>query len=600
MSDFINRLLEENLITEEQLNIVRNERIVIEKPLQELLSTMGFIKEKELLKAKSQFFNMEVVSVGENNIDPCIVKLLPYEVAKRYGVFPVGKEADTLILAMSDPQNILALDDVKLITNMDVRPVLGRKQDIDTWIEKHYQLADTLDDLLTNISKDTKIELVKKDEAGREVVDVEMLKVDSSPVIRLVNYIISEAVRERASDIHIEPRDNFIEVRYRIDGYLKSIMKIPCEVCRRLVARIKVLAELDIAESKKPQDGRIKILFNGRKIDLRISTIPTFYGEKAVLRVLDPKEAKIVLDKMGFQQEELSVFLKAINRPHGMILVTGPTGSGKTSTIYAALNFIKSEAKNIITIEDPIEYLIDGVNQIQVNPAKEVTFANGLRSILRQDPNVILVGEIRDRETADIAFRASLTGHLVFSTLHTNNSVSTITRLLDIGLEPYLISSSIILIVAQRLVRLICPHCKEEYIPEKRLLDKFGFYLDEIGLKTFYRGRGCEKCYFSGFLGRTGIFEMLKIDEKISEFISDKFSEPRMFKEAKKSGLRSLASSGVRKVAAGLTTLEEIEKSADIIERADVLPEPVEVPRLVLEDDERKILAALAKQLSSE
>lgn len=598
---FLNVLLKENLITEKQLNDAKDKQIGAKKPIQELLVEMGFIKEEDLIKISSKVFDMPILDLGKEEIDPSGTKLISCDVAKRYGIFPVRKEKDTLLLAMSNPQDIIALDDIKIMTNMKIKPILSTKSDIANFIEKYYQLDDTLYDLLKNIVDDTKIELVREAKAEQEVFEAETLKGNRSPVVRLANLILGDAVRGRSSDIHIEPQENFVEVRYRIDGDLKNIMKIPKDLHARLTARIKIVAELNIAETRKPQDGRARILVNGRKIDLRISTIPTFYGEKVVLRILDTKEARIELDKIGFQHGELDVFVEAINRPQGMVLVTGPTGSGKTSTLYAALNFIKSETKNIITIEDPIEYLINGINQIQINPVKDVTFANGLRSILRQDPNIILVGEIRDKETAEIAFRASLTGHLVFSTLHTNNSVSTITRLLDIGLEPYLIASSIILIVAQSLVRFICPHCREEDIPDKKLIDKFRIYINEFGIKKFYKGKGCEKCNFSGFFGRIAIFEILKFDEKIRSVISNKSQEDLIFKEAKKRGLKTLAESGVEKVAKGITTLEEVAEVTSVIEEANIIEKSMEVrekPKILVADDEEDILKVLEKRLS--
>jgi len=598
---FLNVLLRENLITEKQLSDAKDKQIGAKKPIQELLVEMGFIKEEDLIKISSKVFDMPVLELGKEEIDSSTTKLISYDVAKRYGVFPMRKEKDALLLAMSNPQDIIALDDIKIMTNMKIKPILSTKSDIANSIEKYYQLDDTLYDLLKNIVDDIKIELVSEAKAEQEVFEDEAPNGNRSSVIRLTNLILGDAVRGRASDIHIEPQENFVELRYRIDGDLKNIMKIPKDLHARLVACIKILAEMDIAETRKPQDGRTRILVNRRKIDLRISAIPTFYGEKVVLRILDTTGAKVELDKIGFEHGELDIFVEAINRPQGMVLVTGPTGSGKTSTLYAALNSIKSETKNIITIEDPIEYLINGINQMQINPVKDVTFANGLRSILRQDPNIILVGEIRDKETAEIAFRASLTGHLVFSTLHTNNSVSTITRLLDIGLEPYLISSSIILIVAQRLVRLICPHCKEEDIPDKKLIDKFRIYIDEFGIKKFHKGKGCEKCNFSGFFGRIAIFEILKLDEKIRTLISNRFHEDLIFEEAKNKGLKTLAESGVEKVAKGITTLEEVAEVTSVIDEPNIIERSTEVrkkPKILIADDEQDILRVLEKRLN--
>ena len=600
MSALIDALINENLTTGQQLQDAKDKQLGAKKPLQELLVEMGFIKENDLLRVSSRIFNMPVFDLTKETIDTSVAKLLSYETAKKYGVFAVRKEQDTLILAMSDPQDIFALADIGLMSNMSIKPLLAAKSQISDLIEKHYQSDDALYDLFKNFAEDIKVEIVKEDAQDKDLSFNDGLADKKSPVVRLVNLILNDAAISRASDIHIEPQENFIDVRYRIDGELKNIMKIPRQLHSRLCARIKIMGQLDLAETRKPQDGRTKILVNGRKVDIRISIIPTHYGEKVALRLLDPNEAKVELAELGFQEKELDTFVDAIKKPQGMVLVTGPTGSGKTSTLYATLNFIKGESKNIISIEDPIEYLIEGINQIQINPIKDVTFATGLRSILRQDPNVILVGEIRDKETADIAFRSSLTGHLVFSTLHTNNSIASITRLMDIGLKPYVIASSIILIVSQRLIRLICPHCKEQYCPDQDLIDKTKRCIAGHDSDVFYRGRGCEKCNFSGFLGRTAVFEMLKITPKIKDLITDGAAEGDIFREAKNGGLRSLSEAAMARVAMGLTPLEEILKVADIMEE-DKIPEESKVfsekSKILVVDDEEDILRVLQMRL---
>ncbi|MFH1640592.1 MAG: type II/IV secretion system protein [Candidatus Omnitrophota bacterium] len=592
MTILIDTLIKENLITEEQLRDAKDKQLGAKRPIQELLLEMNFINEEDLIKVTSRVFKMPVTDLEKEEIDSSAVKLMPYETAKCYGVFPVRTEGNTLILAMSNPQDVVALDVIKILVNMEVKPILTTKNLISLTIEKYYRLDKTLYDLFKNIKEDIKIEEIRQDKKGPlGFSNEEFGDAQESAIVRLVNLILGDAVREKASDIHIEPQEDSVALRYRLDGDLRKIMLIPKKMHSHLVSRIKILAELDISETRKPQDGRIRIAVDERDIDLRISTIPTFYGEKIVLRLLDPKAAKIELDKLGFTESELNIFQEAINKPQGMILVTGPTGSGKTSTVYAALNYIRNQPKNIVTIEDPIEYLIDGVNQIQVNLIKDVTFANGLRSILRQDPNVILVGEIRDKETAEIAFRSSLTGHLVFTTLHANNSVYTITRLLDIGLEPYLISSSIILIIAQRLLKVICPYCKEQNLPEKGLLEKFNVYLDKYRSATFYKGKGCEKCKYSGYSGRTAIFEILKNNEKIRSLISDRVSEDIIFKEAKNFGLKSLAESGIEKTLAGITTLEEVARIADTVD-AEIRQEKPDTQgriRILIADDDKLI-----------
>jgi type IV pilus assembly protein PilB len=605
MHSLITALLKAGLITQEQLEDARDKQKGAKKPLQDVLVDMGFVTEADLLDVSSKIFNMPVMELDDSAIDPSAMKLISYETAKRHGVFPVRSEDSKLIVAMSNPQDIVALDDLRIISNMHIKPVLSKKSDIAECIEKYYRIDDSVYDILKNITDEADVEIIgesKKEEDTQAALDIKAFENENTPIVRLVNLVLGDAVKGRASDIHIEPRDRIVEIRYRIDGDLKSIMTVPRNLHPTIVARIKILASLDIAETRMSQDGRTHILVNGRKIDLRVSVVPTFYGERVVLRLLDAKEAKVDMGNLGFQNDELAVFKEAIRRPQGIILVTGPTGSGKTSTLYAALNEVKSEIKNIMTIEDPIEYLVPGINQMQINPVKDVTFAMGLRSILRQDPNIILVGEIRDRDTAEIAFRASLTGHLVFSTLHTNNATSTVTRLLDIGLEPYLIASSVIMIVAQRLVKVICPHCKEEVPPDQKMVEKFKIYIDRLGIKKFYIGKGCEKCDFTGFYGRTAIFEIMKISVALRDLIDKRAPESAIFNEARKSGMKTLAESGIEKVAQGLTTLREVAKIADVVE--EIIPagsaaSPAAEAKILVVDDEEDILKVLDKRLES-
>lgn len=600
MSVLAESLIKEGLITRQQLKEAEDKQVGAKRPIQELLVEMGFVKEQDLMKVAAQVFNMPIFDLNKEFIDPTMTRIISYEIAKRYGIFPVRKEGDVLILAMSDPIDVIALDGVRNITNMEVKPIFSPKSEISNAIEKYYHSDESIYDLFKNVAQDVSISLIK--DSKRLEVSVDVLDQTDTPVVKLLNLVLNDAVKTRSSDIHIEPQKDDVRVRYRIDGELKNIMTISSKIHPTLVSRIKVMSDLDVAEKRKTQDGRITISTQGRNIDLRVSVIPTYYGEKVVLRLLDPKEAKIKLEKLGFQEWELNLFKEGLARPQGIILVTGPTGSGKTSTLYAGLNSIKNESKNIITIEDPIEYLIEGINQIQVNPIKDVTFANGLRSILRQDPNVILVGEIRDKDTAEIAFRASLTGHLVLSTLHTNSAVSSVTRLLDIGLESYLIASSLILIVSQRLVRVICPHCKEEYTPDKNILDKFELYTKRFNISKFYRGKGCEQCAFSGFSGRTAISEILKINEELKELISRKSSEDLIIKEAKKYGLKLLVESGMEKVALGVTALEDVAKVVDIIE-ADKTPIEStgvqEKTKILIVDDEEDIQKLLEIRLKT-
>lgn len=557
LSDFISALLKNNLISTHQLNEAKSRQSIIKKPLQELLVEMGYISEKDLIHFASKIFDIPVFSPEKDIVDISVTKLISDKMARNHVVFPVGKDDGSLILAISDPTNVIALDDINIAAKMPIKPVLCKKSDILKCIDKYYQLDDSLYDILSNIII-TKVHGDEHSVLGEEIFDLKDNKHKSSAAVRLINFILKDAVKNKASDIHIEPQEKFVLVRYRLDGDLKNMIKMPRFLHAALVARIKILTKLDIAEKRKPQDGRVSILIDDRKIDLRISTMPTFYGEKIAIRLLDPKEARIELNKLGLHTEEYNTLVDVITASQGMILVTGPTGSGKTSTLYAALNHIKDETKNIITIEDPIEYLIESINQTQINPAKDITFANGLRNILRQDPNVILVGEIRDRDTANIALRASLTGHLVLSTLHTNSATSSITRLMDLGVDNFVISSALLAIVSQRLIKLICPHCKEEYRPSASLLNKFGSYIEKIEIGKFFMGRGCQQCNFTGYAGRTAVFEILTISEKIKTQIAQKVPESEIFKEAKINGLKPLIESAMEKVAKGLTTLDEI------------------------------------------
>ncbi|MFH1878570.1 MAG: ATPase, T2SS/T4P/T4SS family [Candidatus Omnitrophota bacterium] len=602
MTSLINELLKQNLVTMEQINDAREKQLGARKPLHALLVEMGFISEDILIQVASKMFNMPVFDINREQIDSSATTYIPYADARRLGVFPIRKDGNTLVVGTTDPQDIVTLDDLRCKTQLNIRPVLIKKSQIDEISEKYYHSDDNLYSLLKNISEDTSIEIPDHLSSGAQIVNIEQLNGDTSTVVKLLNFILSDAIKERASDIHLEPQKDSLLIRYRIDGELIEVTKLSAAFFASLVARVKIISDLNIAEKRTPQDGRTTISVGGRIVDLRVSTIPIVHGEKVEIRILDPKEAKISFDSIGLEKEELAIFQEALRAPQGMILVTGPTGSGKTSTLYAALNFIKQNHKNIVTIEDPVEYMVEGINQMQVNPVKNVTFVNGLRSILRQDPDAILVGEIRDKETSEIAFRSSLTGHLVLSTLHTNNSVATITRLFDIGLEPYMISSSIILIIAQRLVKCICPYCKKEYTPVPDLMCKFETYITKMQIKKFFKGSGCDKCGFTGSYGRTAIFELLKMKDKIRELINARVTEDMVFNVAKREGLRSLAESGMRKVAMGLTTMEEVAKVAEVLEVEQALERPHmerETKKILIADDEEDILKVIEKNLTS-
>lgn len=567
MSLVFAELIKRNILNASDVSQAREQRKISGKSIQGILVDSGHLNVENLMDVAKTLYQTAIVDLETQKIDIKILKLVRREEALRYSILPLKREADILIAAMSDPSDILAQDEISFMTGLNIKPVLVSHTQLSQYIQKYYFVQDSVQEMLKDTMDDVPVEKIDEERmTSEEIADAAVSKADHSSFIRLVNRLLCDAVAARASDIHIEPRDRTVEVRYRIDGYLRTVVKIPRQLHPRLAARIKILAKLDIAEQRKVQEGRIKVSIKGEKIDLRISVIPIFHGEKIVLRILDNRSTQFDINKIGFSNDELEIFKAAIGRNQGVVLVTGPTGSGKTTTLYAALQHIKCETKNIVTIEDPIEYLIDGINQLQLSRFKDVTFTNGLRSILRQDPDVILVGEIRDKETAEIAFRAALTGHLVFSTLHTNSAVSSITRLLNIGLESYLIASSVSLLVAQRLVRTICPCCKEEYTPDAELLRKFKSYLPASRTRKFYRGNGCDDCNNSGFYGRSSIFEIMKIDDKIKDLIFNRASETLILKQAVNNGMRTLVESGVAKVMAGLTTLDEIAKVTEVIE----------------------------------
>jgi len=486
------------------------------------------------------------VNILEREIAPEVIKKLPSKFVNRYQVMPIKMDNNTLTIATADPLDLHTLDDIGLLLGCEIEVVLTSQEEIEQAIQKYYGVgAQTVQDIISGI-KDKKI--IDQD---KEVSDDLESLAQEAPVIKLVNLIIMEAIKKKASDIHIEPFEKEMVVRYRMDGVLYDASPPPKWLYAAIVSRVKLMAEMNIAERRLPQDGRIQLKVGGKQYDLRVSTLPTLYGESVVLRILEKESILFGLEDLGFEESTLEQFKKLINRPNGIILVTGPTGSGKTTTLYAALNKINSPEKKIITIEDPIEYQLKRINQLQVKPKINFGFAQGLRSMLRQDPDIMMVGEIRDLETAEVAVQAALTGHLVFSTLHTNDAASAITRLHDMGIEDFLISSSVIGILAQRLVRLICPECKEEYLPKPELIEKFY-------TKTLLKGKGCENCNYSGFKGRTGIFELLIVTDEIQELILQKVNANKIKEQAIKSGMKIMHDDGFQKIQRGLTTIEEV------------------------------------------
>lgn len=544
-------LVEEGILTPEQLRKAQDEEKRSGLRLRKVIVKMGFIEEEDLVTFLSARLGVPRIELANYLIDPKIVELIPEASARKYELIPVLKIGNRLTCAMVDPWNVFALDEVRMRTNMTVEPAVASEAEIKKALDEYYGAKGSLEEVIGSIDK-TKLGIPE----DREVELKQLEGIVKEPmVIKLVNLMVMEAIKQGASDIHIEPEKEVLKTRFRVDGMLREAPSPPKHLQSAVVSRIKILANLDIAEKRVPQDGRFNLKVEGREVDVRVSCMPTIYGENVVLRLLDVSSAILALTDLGFPREILGKYEKLILRPHGILLVTGPTGSGKTTTLYASLDKINTVDKNIITIEDPVEYRLEGVRQTQINPKVNLTFATGLRSILRQDPDIILVGEIRDIETAEIAIQAALTGHLVLSTLHTNDAAGAVTRLLDMGVEPFLIASSVIGVLAQRLVRAICKECKEEHSPSKEALGDIG--MEAVGT-TFYQGKGCLKCLNTGYKGRIGIFELLAPDERIRKMIVMKNSREEIKKQAAACGMKVLKDDGIRKIREGLTTIEEV------------------------------------------
>ncbi|MCX5665670.1 MAG: type II secretion system ATPase GspE [Candidatus Omnitrophica bacterium] len=545
-------LVAEGVITAEQLKKAEEESKRSNQRLSKSLVRLGHVAEEDLVMFLSNKLSIPRIELGNYLIDPKIIELVPEALARKHELIPVLKIGNRLTCAMTDPWNVFALDEVRSKTNLVIEPAVATEAEIKKALNEYYGTKGSMEDLIKSID-----EKGLGVEDGKEI-DLKKLQgiVEEPVVIKLVNMIIMKAIKERASDIHIEPEEDSLKTRFRVDGMLHEISSPPKHLQSAIISRLKIMADLNIAERRIPQDGRFTIKMEGKQIDVRMSCVPTIYGENVVLRLLDAASAVLSLEDLGFSKDTLTKFDKLIHRPHGIILVTGPTGSGKTTTLYASLNKINTVEKNIITVEDPVEYKLPGIRQIQINNKVDLTFANGLRSILRQDPNVIMVGEMRDHETAEIAIQSALTGHLVFSTLHTNDAPGAVTRMIDMGVEPFLVSSSVIAVLAQRLVRTICPECKDKYTPTKEELKDLGVSSSE---KTeFYRGKGCPKCMSTGYKGRIGIYELMTPDEKIRNAVISKSSTDEIRKLALASGMITLKEDGIRKIKEGLTTVEEV------------------------------------------
>jgi type IV pilus assembly protein PilB len=539
-------IVEAGLISEEQLNETLREKPQNQK-LGEALLLKGYLTEQQLIEVLEAQLGIPHISLYNYPFEVNLFSLVPREVAARNLVVPLRKEADKLIVAMADPMDFFAIDDLRLSTGFQIEAVIATKDDITRAVNKYYAVDEEFDELAENTS-------------SGESNQQENLTDESSPIVKLVNQILLSAVTQKASDIHIDPQETKVVVRYRVDGLLRVERALPKHMQSVLIARIKIMSNLDITEHRVPQDGRIKMKVEYYPIDLRVSTLPTVYGEKIVMRILDLSNALTELEKLSFNKVNLSRFISLIEKPNGIVLITGPTGSGKSSTLYAALNKLNSESVNIITVEDPVEYQLEGISQIQVNANVGMTFAAGLRAILRQDPDIVMVGEIRDRETAETAVRASLTGHLVLSTLHTNDAISSINRLIDMGVEPFLVATALTGVVAQRLVRRVCRDCGEAHIPTAREVDIFakrGLKIDKI-----VRGKGCASCNMSGYKGRVAIQEVVVVNDDIRRMIMNGEPVSRLRQIAVQNKTIFLIDDGLLKVKQGLTTTEEVLRVA--------------------------------------
>lgn len=551
-------LVDEGIITEAQIQEALKEQKASNIRLEQALVKLGYVTQEIILAFLGTQLDIQAVNLSEvGELDANVVRLISENVAQRQCLIPIKKDGNKLKVAMSDPLNISAIDDIKLMTGFEVEPVLASESDIKLAITKYYSTTTAeMEEVMKGLENVSDVDLVEDEEE----LDAAKLAAASedAPVVKLVSLILGEAIKAAASDIHIEPYEKKVRTRYRIDGILHEVQSPPKKLHPAVVSRIKIISELDIAERRKPQDGRCKIKVIGKEVDLRVSILPTTFGEKVVIRILDTSNLQLDLSQLGFEPEILQVYKKNIEVPYGMILVTGPTGSGKSTTLYSTLSTINYPDVNILTIEDPVEFVVAGINQVQVNPKAGLTFSDGLRSFLRQDPDIIMVGEIRDKETASIAINAALTGHLVLSTLHTNDAAGAVTRLDNMGIEPFLITSSVVMVIAQRLARKICPKCKENYEVTPGVLEELGIKQKQGEKILLARGSGCSYCTKTGYKGRMSIYEVMVMDDEIRAAILRRVSATEIKKIAIKNGMRTLREAGIRKIKAGITTVEEL------------------------------------------
>ena len=543
-------LVEDGLITEDQLVHALVEQERIPKSLGRILIDLGLIKEVDLVRSLAHQVGLEFIDLSDYPVDPSATVLVPESVSRRYRALPVGIEDGKLIVAMSDPANVYALDDIRTITGREVVPVVATAGDVDQAIRRYSQVDGAVEQLAADAS-----------EAAGDALDADLpdVAVEDAPIVKLVQLLLTQAVGDRASDVHIEPSERDVRIRFRVDGVLHEVMRSPKNIQSGLISRLKIMADINIAEKRVPQDGRVSLRVGGKQLDLRLATLPTVYGEKVVIRILDKSSVLLRLEDLGFLDDPYKRYEESFRKPYGMVLMTGPTGSGKSTSLYATLNILNDAARNIITVEDPVEYRLPGVNQVQVNTKAGLTFASALRSILRADPDIILIGEIRDRETAMIGVESALTGHLVLSSLHTNDAAAAITRLTEMGVETYLVASALDCVVAQRLARKLCEHCRGAYTPESQELAEAGYpewQWPEI--RELFRPVGCTRCAKTGYRGRLGMFEVMPVSEEIERLTVERASSDMIRQVSTEQGMQGLREDGLEKARRGDTSIEEV------------------------------------------
>jgi type IV pilus assembly protein PilB len=542
-------LLEGGLVNSDQLAVAYEEQQRVGRALGRVLIEQGVLTESQLVAALATQIGLRFVDLSDFPVDGSALGRVPGAVCRRHSAIPIGFEDGRLLVAMADPANVFAIDDLRSLTGMDVKPVVATRADVAAAIDRYYRADSDMDDLTSVL------------DAQEEEDDLSKVKeiVEDAPIVKYVNLLITQAIQDRASDIHLEPGEHDLRVRFRIDGVLHEIMRSPKAIQQGVISRLKIMADINIAERRIPQDGRLSVNAHGRKIDLRVATLPTVWGEKVVMRILDNSTARLDLSDLGFSEHNYNVYSQSFTKPYGMILVTGPTGSGKSTTLYATLNIVSKPEVNVITVEDPVEYRLPGINQVQTNVKAGLNFASALRSILRSDPDIVLIGEIRDHETAQIAVEASLTGHLVLSTLHTNDAPSAVTRLTEMGIEPFLVGSALDCILAQRLARRLCKKCKEEFTPTAEMLVQARFpWEDGKPLPTLYRAVGCSVCSKTGYKGRLALHEVMVVSETIERMAVEHSSATAIGEVAREEGMVTLRDDGLQKVLAGVTSLDEI------------------------------------------